>query len=611
MFRFGILLIVVLLFSPTVFAQESKRANVWFFGYNAGIDFNKGRPVGIANNELTQREGCSSVADELGKLVLYTDGIRIWNKKHKLISGDVELGGNDTSTQSALIIPMPGNSNIYYVFTTYTKLICVTIDMRLNNGSGGVASRTVLLENSTEKLAAVRHCNQKDYWILSHEKGNRTFRSYLLTEKGITKSSIAGKIGTPLDFYKSVGNMKFSPQGDKLAMAVYGKGEYQLFNFDNSSGTLSNPISVRHNDFLSAYGLEFSPNGNFIYVSETVNVGRPIFQLDVSVMDARKIIASKTEIGRPSESYYGAMQLAPDGKIYVARDGLKYLGVVNNPDLKGSKCSFVNDGFELPYGTSSMGLPNFSVAPVEIEPVVSILEKKLCNDVTLVAETNTLLSKSTFQWYNGKQEIKGADSRTYKPMSSGNYTVTMQDKCSDKPVSSEEVKVKILEISAGWSALECGLLELSARANSKVIWTGNGISGENENELKVQVSGSGQHVYFVKVLDESDPSCYVEKKLEVDFGICDATIFVPDIFTPNGDRINDTFDVIISDGEGVKLKIYDRWGEVVYLKEKTEMHWDGKINGMDAMTGAYTYILEYKNARGHEFTRRGTIILQR
>lgn len=611
MFRFLILLAGVLLFGSVLFAQENKRENVWMFGYYGGIDFSKGKPIGISNNELTQREGCSSISDEQGKLVLYTDGIRIWNRKHKLISGDTELGGDDTSTQSALIIPKPGSSSIYYVFTTYRKLICVTIDIGLNNGNGGVVSRTVLLENSTEKLAAVRHCNQKDFWILAHENGNRIFRSYLLTEKGIAKSSVTSKIGTPLDFYKSVGNMKFSRQGDKLGMAVFGKGEYQLFNFDNSSGTLSNAISIGHTDFMSAYGMEFSPNGNFIYVSETVNAGRPIFQLDISVMDARKIIASKTEIGKPPASYYGSMQLAPDGRIYVARHGLEYLAVINNPDLKGSKCSFVNDGFKLPSGTSSIGLPNFAVTPVEIEPVVSILENSFCNDVTLVAETNTNASRSTFQWYDGKQEIRGANTKTYKPYRSGDYSVRMRDKCSDKLVRSEPVHVNILEISAGWTKLACGLLELSVQANAKVVWSGNRISWENEYQSKVQVSGSGRDVYFVKVMDENDQSCYLEEKLDVDFGICDATVLIPDIFTPNGDQINDVFEVVISDGEGVQLKIYDRWGEVIYLAEKKGMRWDGKINGADAMTGAYTYTLQYKNANGIDFTRRGTIILQR
>ena len=611
MLRFIILFAAILLISPELSAQSSKRDNIWLFGYNAGINFNGKKPVGLSNNGLSQREGCSSISDEKGNLVLYTDGIRIWNKKNKLISIGTELSGDDTSTQSALIIPKPGNANIYYVFTTFTKLVCVTIDMRLDKGNGGVVSKMVLLENSTEKLASVRHCNNKDVWILAHENGNRVFRSYLLTDKGINPASVVSKIGTSLDYYKSVGNMKFSQQGDKLAMAVYGKGQYQLFNFDNSAGVLSDEISIRHIDFLSAYGLEFSPNGEFLYVSETVNVGSPIFQLDISVMDAKKIVASKTEIGRPPESYFGSLQLGPDGKIYVARHGMKYLGVINNPDQKGYGCSYVNDGFALPYGTSSMGLPNYTVSPPEIVPVVSVQSDGKCNDATLTAEMNTHVSGNKFQWYQDNEIIKGATKKTYNPQSSGKYAVAVTGACLEKPVRSALVDVKILEITADWSALECGLLELSVQGNGETLWYGKGMSDENKNLEKVQVTGSGKDVYYARVLDENNSSCYVEKKLDVNFGICDASVFVPDIFTPNGDHINDLFEVVISDGEGVQLRIYDRWGKVIYVGEKDRMHWDGMINNVDALTGAYTYILQYKNNRGHDFTRRGTVIFQR
>ncbi|SEI40318.1 gliding motility-associated C-terminal domain-containing protein [Dyadobacter koreensis] len=611
MFRFIILFSGILLTSAQSYSQPGKRANIWYFGYNAGLDFNSGKPVGLRDGALYQREGCSSIADEKGNLILYTDGIRIWNKKHKLISADTQLGGDDTSTQSALIVPMPGNPNIYYVFSTFTKLVCVTIDISLYKGNGGVVSRSVLLENSTEKLAAVQHCNQRDFWILAHENGNRVFRSFLLTEQGIAKSSVVSKIGTPLDFYKSVGNMKFSQQGDKLAMAVFGKSQYQLFNFDNSLGTLSDEVSLKHMDFLSAYGLEFSPSGKFLYVSETVNVGSSIFQLDISDMDAKKIIASKTEIGKPPESYFGSMQLGPDGKIYVARSGLKYLGVIHTPDLKGSKCAYVNNGFELPAGVNSMGLPNYFVTPPILDPTVTIQIDDKCNDVTLTAETNHRFSKYVFQWYNGKQEIRGANMRTYTPKSSGDYSVILIGECLDKKVISTSINVKILEISADYSTLECGLLELSVRANASIVWTGKGVSVENEHLRKIQVSGSGKDVYYVRVLDEHDPSCYIEKKLDVNFGVCDASVFIPDIFTPNGDHINDAFDIVISNGEGVDLRIYDRWGNIVHHGKKSEIPWDGKVNGTDALIGTYTYVLQYKNNRGHEFTRRGTVFLQR
>ena len=246
MSRLIFLFFVVFFLVFKTYAQESSRGNVWYFGYNAGIDFNGGSPKGLTDGKLSQWEGCASICDEKGKIVLYTNGIQIWNSSHQIISGDTPLGGNNTSTQSALIVAKPGNKNIYYVFTTNTELSSVVVDLSLNKGRGGVLSKTVIQNIATEKLAAVMHCNNTDIWILSHEAGNNVFKAFLLTKNGLQTSSVDSKIGTSFQRGNSLGYMKFSTSGDRLAVAIWNKRLYELFKFDAKAGVVSDPVSLIH-----------------------------------------------------------------------------------------------------------------------------------------------------------------------------------------------------------------------------------------------------------------------------------------------------------------------------------------------------------------------------
>lgn len=610
MFRFLILLAGVLLSSADLFAQQNKRANIWYFGNNAGVDFSGGSPRSVSGSEMQQWEGCSSICDEEGKLLLYSNGIQIWNRNNQVISGDEPLGGNDTATQSVIILPKPGSKTIYYVFTTNTKLSCIIVDVTLNSGNGGIISRQILLESSTEKLTATAHCNQKDIWILSHEGGNNSFKCFLLTEKGLKKSTVDSRVGTAFDARRSLGHMKFSPKGDRLALAYFEKSIVELFKFDNQTGKVFSPTRLLDPDFSRGYGLEFSPNGKYLYVGKTLFPTAPIYQLNLSGSSSQEILRSKRVVGKIPSEYFGALQLGPDQKIYIARNGSNYLSIIHNPDHEGNGCAFEVDGLRINSGTVGIGLPNFPGSFLQELTTVRVASAGTCNDIILTAETTPVNDVFVYQWYKDGDPLRHATGKTYIPGSSGVYTVGVSRDCSDEMVISKPFQVHVLESNPKWIKLDCGSIMLEANANSNVKWSGTNITALNENEPLVNLVGSGQETYQLMVYDINN-SCSMEKEVFVDFGKCDATVLIPDIFTPNGDQINDVFEVIISDGEGVQLKIYDRWGEVIYLAEKEGIRWDGKINGSDAMTGAYTYTLHYKNANGHDFTRRGAIILQR
>lgn len=104
-----------MLFSTFLYAQ--REAGIWYFGYEAGINFNSGSPVALTNGKLRTKEGCATISDANGKLLFYTDGSTVYNANHQTMPNGTGLLGHSSSTQSAIIVPNPSNPSIYYIFT--------------------------------------------------------------------------------------------------------------------------------------------------------------------------------------------------------------------------------------------------------------------------------------------------------------------------------------------------------------------------------------------------------------------------------------------------------------------------------------------------------------
>ena len=94
----------------------SKINQNWVFGKNAGLNFGTTSPTPSSGNAISTGEGCASISDAGGTLILYTDGQKVWDGLHNIRAQG--LLGNPSSTQSAIIVPNPGNAAQYYIFTT-------------------------------------------------------------------------------------------------------------------------------------------------------------------------------------------------------------------------------------------------------------------------------------------------------------------------------------------------------------------------------------------------------------------------------------------------------------------------------------------------------------
>ena len=244
---FVFLVFWLIIFSNTAKAQ---RANIWYFGINAGLDFNFSPPRALTDGSILTYEGCTTITDKRGQLLFYTDGVKVYDRSHKMMPNGGGLLGNNSSTQSAIIVPNPGDSNIYYIFTSdcsensfVNGYNFSVVDMKLNNGMGNVtAQKNVnLYKPCTERLTAVKAANGIDYWVITKGLNDNRFTVYKIDCKGINLTPVISNAGLAHDFdstqYVGTGQMKASPDGKKLCLPLlWPVTLVQLFDFDNNTG---------------------------------------------------------------------------------------------------------------------------------------------------------------------------------------------------------------------------------------------------------------------------------------------------------------------------------------------------------------------------------------
>jgi len=362
-------IVILLIFSFLIIriSYSQRQTNIWYFGEYAGLDFNSGIPIPLTDGVLSRWEGVATMSDSLGNLLFYTDGEKVWNRNHQVMTNGSGLLGDQSSTECAIIVPMPLNQNLYYIITVdnegFENGLCYSlVDMNLDNGKGDITEtkNIQLVTPVSEKITAIRHSNNKDIWVVAHGYETDSFFVYKITETGInvipdiyetgTQHTDIGIWGT-----NAIGYMRISPDGTKIACAILIWQTIDILNFNNSTGEIS-IITSLFDPGGSSYGVEFSPDGSKLYSTSKFSV----FQIDLNAGTPEQIQSSYTKLGTSdSENFFGALQLATDGKIYLAHDNSEYLGVINNPNANVANCNFVLNGLHLAGRHSRMGLPNF------------------------------------------------------------------------------------------------------------------------------------------------------------------------------------------------------------------------------------------------------------
>lgn len=411
------ILLLLLAIGLSGFAQ--KENSNWFFGYYAAMTWKTttsysatgmygtanatltGMPTAISGSPLTTSEGCFSISDADGNLLFFSDGMTIWDKNMDIMTNGSGLTGNKSSAQSGIIFPYPYNPTKYIAVSLGERqadnLSYSVVDMSQGGGLGAVDAtyKNILLTGQSgllgESVAAVRHSNRNDFWIVAVGR-NTTSPNYLnvwkVTSTGVQTtrhSSISVNATTTPS--QPGGYIKFTSDGQHFVWIDFGNRFFVYGDFNPSTGIISN-VRVRSgalsetSPYGNGYGVDFSPSGKYLYltyapgsVGTSAITGLLVFDFEallatstpntvnpiVSITNAASITDGVTD-------HFGAIQTGPDGRMYIPRFNSTGMFVIDNPeDPSNMKMYKIND---LLTARGVWGLPNFA-APwfrMEIDP---------------------------------------------------------------------------------------------------------------------------------------------------------------------------------------------------------------------------------------------------
>lgn len=113
------------------------------------------------------------------------------------------------------------------------------------------------------------------------------------------------------------------------------------------------------------------------------------------------------------------------------------------------------------------------------------------------------------------------------------------------------------------------------------------------------------------LITTSKQGCKKSSLIAVDVDIPCRDFFIPNVFTPNGDGINDTYYIKVKYMSLYNISIYNRWGQEIFHSTDPTSPWDGTVHGSPAPAGVYYYIIRTTCDDGNSFRKDGFLQLIR
>lgn len=374
----------LVMFSQNIHAQ--KEMNWWYFGIKAGLNFNEmqiiNSPTGVptllpkpVTGPVVTSEGCFTLSDSKGNLLMSSNGITLYNKKNQVMTDGTGLLGGFSATQSGIVIPAPNNPNKFYVVTTQQareelggvrySIVNINVDDPDDMGSIELATKNSMLKDgdSFENILAVAHSNGTDYWLI--HRTEELYYVWSLTEQGF--SSTYQTYQTPKlkkTAANYVGESIISTDNTKLVGLTFDARDIISSNFDTSSGIISDIQVLNIGSITNPYSGSFSPNGEYLYFTASYLQGKQnlshAYKIKYSDLRAGNVIPALVHSlpNYATFQMYG-LRLGPDKKIYGIKHSSRELYVIMNPDEGGTDVRvFQNYLLAMP----TYGLPNFSAS---------------------------------------------------------------------------------------------------------------------------------------------------------------------------------------------------------------------------------------------------------
>lgn len=628
------------------------------------------------SNPVNSPEGVAMLYDPSGSLLFYTDGVDIYGKDDALLPAippltDGKLGGTNTSTQSSIIIPKSACNECphhqYYVYTINkdTGLLSYSIvDLRYNDKKGAIVAKNIPVSVATsQRVAAIINQDETAFFVYSHDAGTNTFRILKIDSTGTQEKT--QNLGLVYDDATSeAGYMRISPTGAKMAVAVSkgGKNYIEIFDIDKETGTLGAPLTIDLGIDAppNVYGVEFSDDEEKLYVTLRGDPAKSetsyLYQLNLNLKKPVDIASRKILIDQSKTQAFGALQAGPisgSGSkfIYMAIDGSRFLPYIQEPNQVGGAAIIgyqpISSGFGADVlGTSAFGFPNVIHAKQKQDGEgLSATYTGNCQNQPTIFETQGVCSpmKGDAVWDFGDGEKGSGTQTSHIYTKTGTYKIkliytvysentankilnqtipilgkvlgnSLNEKCQEFVVE-DEIYIKPTPVpNLPDSAFVCIIdgdkiildPKVQQAVNPSYLWN-------YDSQTTPTILADAVGTYTVQVTNNfsNSSTCSATDKVEVKEG-CEPRLFVPEIFTANKDGINDVLDIPNAHITDFVLRIFNRWGEIIFESTDPEVRWDGSYKGKTIAPMMYAFVVSYKSRDFPErkkITRRGGIFL--
>jgi gliding motility-associated-like protein len=221
-------------------------------------------------------------------------------------------------------------------------------------------------------------------------------------------------------------------------------------------------------------------------------------------------------------------------------------------------------------------------------------------------ETLFAAGGGNYQWSNGQT------TNSIQVNTAGNYTVTVSNNCGSdiKSISITQNPIHAFftpDTTSGAAPLTVHFTDGSTSANTWSWSFGDSTFANDTNPIHIFLTDG---VFIVKMVVGDGLGCYSEYQDTIIIKN-EQNATVPNAFSPNGDTVNEIFDVIGYGMDSYNGNIFNRWGQMIYSWNQKQKGWDGRHSGIDSPQGTYYYIIDVKFLNGERKTLRGTVTLLR
>ncbi|MFN3940085.1 MAG: gliding motility-associated C-terminal domain-containing protein, partial [Chitinophagales bacterium] len=205
---------------------------------------------------------------------------------------------------------------------------------------------------------------------------------------------------------------------------------------------------------------------------------------------------------------------------------------------------------------------------------------------------------ATYLWHDG------STGPTFLITTDGLYFVTVSlGGCQDKDSLAVNYSTyPTVDIGKDFGLCPEQNVTLEAGPNTFIyLWS----DGSTSNTFTITTPGT----YWV---DVNSNGCVTRDSITAFADPCLCEIIVPNAFTPNGDGINDEFKQLDCQVlESFMMRIYNRWGELMFETSNYAEGWNGKYNNNECEMGSYVYVIDYAIPEGESGRKSGSFILVR